>query len=112
MAHSIALGFVKSGGYCMTYLSQRLRFLSYQLPNDLQSKGPTVTPVRHNSQHRVVLLPEIPPDNPSTNPILKLFDENTDVNATDVSKKIIHLPDYKSITEHITFYAKKKYNKK
>ena len=123
MAHSIALRFVRSGEYRRTYSSKWLKLNSYQWQKQLQfpncqssiavastgsfyvSKCHTVIPVRHNTQHRVVVLPEIPPDNPSTNPLLKLFDEKPNVNASDVSTNLINLPDYRSITERHCYFG-------
>ena len=65
----------------------------------------SVSLVRHNSQHRVVLLPEVPPDNPSTNPILKIFNEKADEIATEETKKVSNLPDYNKITDRDCYFG-------
>ena len=122
MAHSLTLCFIKSSG-CLHSL-QPLKLLSRRLHKEIKfyscrnsvcgvdSKAPVLvgnTPnviqTRYNSQHRVVLLPEIPPDNPNTNPILKLFDEKPEVNATEATKKLINIPDYENITERNCYFG-------
>ena len=69
------------------------------------NKGHEVTTLRHNSQHRVVLLPEIPPDNPSTNPVLKLFNDKADANEPEATRQLNSMPDYSIITERDCYFG-------
>ena len=120
MASSIVLCFVKGGGgYRRILSSPQITGVSCHLWKTMQftltnqttvgttsvgsciMKGSTVTvtSVRHNTQHRIVLLPEVPPDNSSTNPILKRFDEKPDLNADQSLESLTNLPDFGQVTE-------------
>ena len=58
----------------------------------VKTPAPSVcVPCRHNTQHRVILLPEVPPDTAETNPILKHYGDG--------------LPEFGSISQANCFYG-------
>ena len=69
-------------------------------------KGHMTNSIRCNSQHRVILLPEIPDDDSSNNPILRQsFNNNIDENSTNTEEKLVNVPDYNMITERNCYFG-------
>lgn len=65
-------------------------------------RGFSASSIRQNSQHRVVLLPEIPPDNHLSNPLLAKFESKGD-NPTKTDLSII--PNFNDITDRECYFG-------
>ena len=105
MAHRISLNFAKRvQGY------KQLGLTSFHLNLGKQCNSAIVhrcrefstSNVKRNSQHRVILLPEVPPDNHLTNPLLNKFASKID-NETKTDLDII--PDFDNITDRDLYFG-------
>ena len=65
--------------------------------------------VRQNVQHRVILLPEVPNDDSTSNPLLKPFSDETDADSSQSNdpehKHVTNLPDFSLITERNAYFG-------
>ena len=107
MAHRISINFVKklrgynipnsqANSYNVKVKSRHNNALVHN------TRSFSVSNVKNNSQHRVVLLPEVPPDNHLNNPLLTKFESNSD-NATKTELNII--PEFNSVTDRNCYFG-------
>ena len=69
-------------------------------------KGHMTNSIRCNSQHRVILLPEIPDDDASNTPILRQsFNNKIDEDSTNTEEYLVNVPDYNLITERNCYFG-------
>ena len=105
MAHRISLNFAKRvqgyNPFCLTSFHSKLG-KQYNSAIVYRFRELSTSNVKRNSQHRVILLPEVPPDNHLTNPLLKKFEGKTD-NETKSDLDII--PDFDSITDRDLYFG-------